>query len=278
VTKESTVPIREAQITSERLIGTGLTSEVFSWGEARVLKLFLPWVATETIHAELSITQAIHAAGVAVPAAFELVKVGQRLGIVFERISGRSLLKQVEARPWTLFAAARQLAELHGQVHTHDAPDQLPKQHQQVEQWIEAADDFTESQKWVAREHLALLPASGSLCHGDFHPGNIILTSRGPMIIDWAWATRGHPVADVARTSVLFESADLPPTTPFHVRFLMLVARKLLHFAYLRRYMELRYCTMEEIERWRVPQRMAGSAWRAGKRGAMAKLETRTES
>ncbi|MDE6790423.1 MAG: aminoglycoside phosphotransferase family protein, partial [Clostridia bacterium] len=44
-----------------------------------------------------------------------------------------------------------------------------------------------------------------NLCHGDFHPSNIIITADGtPYIIDWAHATQGNASADVARTYLMF--------------------------------------------------------------------------
>ena len=262
----------EARLKTEQLVGTGLTSEVFSWGDDHVLKLFLPWVASATIEREFGVTQAICASGVPTPAAIEILQVGERRGIVFERIRGMSLLKRVEGRPWMLFAGARQLAELHARIHACAAPDQLPTQRGQLERWIDEADDFTHEQKERARRHVSKLPAAACLCHGDFHPDNILLTESGPKIIDWSAATRGHPLADVARTSVLFESANLPPTSPVHIRFLMKIARRMLHSAYLKRYLQLSPAALEEIEFWRVPQRMAGSAWRAGRRKAMETL------
>jgi uncharacterized protein (TIGR02172 family) len=261
----------ETQLYSESLIGSGLTSEVFSWGDTRALKLFLPWVTEATIQREFLIAQATHAAGVPIPAAFEMVQIGKRLGIVLERVRGDSLVRQVERKPWTLFAAARQLAELHAHIHSFAAPDGLPTQREQLDRWTDQAESFSDAKKAEARRHVARLPAASCLCHGDFHPGNIILTANGPVIIDWSGATRGHALGDVARTSVLFESASLPPSTPLHILFLMKVSRRLLHSTYLKRYLELRPGTMEEIETWRVAQRMAGAAWRAWQRDAMAK-------
>lgn len=49
------------------------------------------------------------------------------------------------------------------------------------------------------------LPRHYNLCHGDFHPSNIIMTADGtPYIIDWAHATQGNASADVARTYLMF--------------------------------------------------------------------------
>ena len=49
------------------------------------------------------------------------------------------------------------------------------------------------------------LPKHFNLCHGDFHPSNVIITADGtPYIIDWAHATQGNASADVARTYLMF--------------------------------------------------------------------------
>ena len=49
------------------------------------------------------------------------------------------------------------------------------------------------------------LPKHYNLCHGDFHPSNIIITKDGtPYIIAWAHATQGNASADVARTYLMF--------------------------------------------------------------------------
>lgn len=43
----------------------------------------------------------------------------------------------------------------------------------------------------------------GRLLHMDLHPGNVVLTSRGPVVIDWTNARDGHPDLDLALTSLL---------------------------------------------------------------------------
>jgi uncharacterized protein (TIGR02172 family) len=271
----------EERLAAEQLIGTGLTSEVFSWGPDQALKLFLAWIQPEAIERELAVTQAIRAAGAPAPAAFRSIRVGTRVGLIFERIRGRSLLQQVEARPWKLFAAARLLADLHAQIHSYSATQELPTQSEQLLGWIRDADEFTEAQKAQALDRLTKLPEGRTICHGDFHPGNVLLTKTGPIIIDWSVATRGHPPTDIARTSVLFESAKLPPQTRFNVRLLMKFSRRLLHSTYLNRSLALGRVTIEEIELWRGVQRLVGSGWRAQRKAAMIRsgmLEPATTS
>jgi aminoglycoside phosphotransferase (APT) family kinase protein len=47
--------------------------------------------------------------------------------------------------------------------------------------------------------------------HLDLHPANILLTSRGPILIDWANATDGPPDLDVALTAVILAQVAVEP-------------------------------------------------------------------
>jgi uncharacterized protein (TIGR02172 family) len=252
------------QTTPATLIGKGLTCEVFSYGEGRVIKLYHSSRPISLAHREFLVSQAVHQAGLPSPAVVEITQVGNRNGIVFEHVRGNSMLRVVELKPYKLFWAARLLAELHARVHASGAPQEIPEQHEQIERWIQEGDAYlTADQKATSRQLLAQLPPGNCLCHGDFHPANILMTATGPVIIDWSTGTRGHPLADMARTSVLFESARLPDDSPWHTHLLMKLSRQLLHATYLKRYLKLRGGTLEEIEKWRVLQRLATTAIRA---------------
>ena len=55
------------------------------------------------------------------------------------------------------------------------------------------------------------MPDGGDrLVHLDLHPLNVILSSRGPVVIDWANAARGEGLSDVAVTYVLLTCPRMP--------------------------------------------------------------------
>jgi aminoglycoside phosphotransferase (APT) family kinase protein len=89
------------------------------------------------------------------------------------------------------------------------------------------------------------------LCHGDFHPDNIVLSARGPVILDWVDAARGHPLADVARTALLMQHAALPAHMPG--RSLIEAGRALWYRLYLRRYCQLRSVSPGQVKAWLLP-------------------------
>jgi len=245
------------------LIARGLTSEVFAWGSNRVLKLFYAWFRREKIEREFSVTQTIHAAGLEVPAALEVVEIDGRLGIVFERLEGISLMRHAARRPWAVIGEAKRFAELHVKMHEGIAPAELPTQRKMIERWIVDARDLPSGDRAAAKEAIAKLPEGNAICHGDFHPENVLLTAKGPMIIDWTNGARGNPIGDVARTASVLAHADVPEDWPLYIRVLIATARKILLKVYLRRYFELRGGSPVDIRAWDSVQKAAMSAWRA---------------
>src|ERR671924_42075 len=67
---------------------------------------------------------------------------------------------------------------------------------------------------------LEQLPDGDRLCHGDFHPANVLVGKRGPVAIDWHRAARGDPMGDLARSRVILAAGFVPPKSPWLVRHL----------------------------------------------------------
>ncbi|SMC24435.1 Phosphotransferase enzyme family protein [Andreprevotia lacus DSM 23236] len=59
-------------------------------------------------------------------------------------------------------------------------------------------------------EQLAALPDGDALCHGDYHPLNVIVNEAGLHVIDWFDASLGDRAADVCR-SYLILRIHAPP-------------------------------------------------------------------
>jgi uncharacterized protein (TIGR02172 family) len=235
------------------LIGAGRTADVFAWGSERVLKLYQDWMPARAIEREFEITRLARAAGLPVPAAEEMLQVDGRTGIVFERIVGKSLLKILEARPWKLVSIARLLAEYHARMHACSLSPEAPGQREQIEQGIAWAKDLSETEKKSILAVLARLPDENAISHGDFHPDNLLLTEKGPVIIDWMTGRRGHPLADVERTVLLMQTGGLPPGVSLPMRLMINALRSGLLAFYLARYRQIRSASRADIGAWELP-------------------------
>jgi len=232
------------------IIGKGRAAEVFAWGNDQVLKLHKDPAAGAETEREFHSTAVAHKAGLPVPAVDRMVEVEGRPGIVFERIEGPTMSQVMLSAPLRLFQLAGSMAELHAAMHSCEVPD-LPARRDRLEIGIRAAEALTQDMREAVLKALAQLPDGDTVCHGDLWPDNIIMSSKGPIIIDWSCATRGHPFADVARTWLLNRLTRVPVGLP--ERKLIDSMRALFHSAYLSRYLQLRPGSRKQITAWLLP-------------------------
>jgi len=229
-------------------IASGRTAEIYAWGDEKILKLLLEPFGDAHAQYELTIAHAVHAAGLPAPGVEGPVEIGDRVGIAYERIDGVTMWEEMAARPWRIVALSRLLADLHGSMHQVRDLSGFPLQVQRLEKKIREARGLSEERRRQTIHSLRSMPQSNRLCHGDFHPGNVILSERGPVVIDWIDATLGNPLADVARTTVLAEGElALAQKSPFLSRIGLWLA----HREYARRYFRARPGAREEYLRWR---------------------------
>ena len=253
------------------LIGQGRDSEVFTWGDDQVLKLFRDHGYARRAEQEADNTRMAREAGLPVPDVEGVVEFGGRSGVVYERIEGPSMSEQLMSKPWAFIQLARVLAELHVAMHTCLVSG-LPSQRQQLQRKIWAAE-LSEDAKEMVLEALSKLPDGNVLCHFDFQPKNVLMSSHGAIIVDWVDATRGNPFADVARTSLLVRLGARQ-----HVGlglWLGETARALFHSIYLRRYLQLRPALREQISAWQLPvaaARLSGKSICSREKGQLLSL------
>lgn len=103
--------------------------------------------------------------------------------IVMDRVEGRTMATEMMRRPWLIGSHAGVLAALHKRLGSIPAPT-----------WLDAP-----------------LGAGDALLHLDLHPDNVIMSERGPIVIDWPNAARGPAAADIAHTWIVV-ACSLPPT------------------------------------------------------------------
>ena len=231
------------------LIGQGRTAEVYAWGNGQALKLYHSGWPAPLVEREAQISQQVAATTLPVPAVSGVLEVDGRYGILFARVDGPTLVQHFAAKPWTIARSVRAFTDLHLAMHTQMLPD-LPSQRQQLIRLIEEAS-VPATVRQAALQRLDALPDGAALCHGDYHPENVLMTRKGPIILDWAGASSGHPLADVARTALLLQVGDLP-RSPMG-QWLLASARAVVHSAYIRRYLRRHPAHAEDLAAWQLP-------------------------
>lgn len=231
------------------LIARGRTADILALGSDRVLKLLDSGYPVTDVAREAEANLAVAASGIRAPQLHALARVGERHGLVFERVAGASLLEGVDRTPAAMDVIAEQLASLHAQIHAHHAPTLRPLK-EYLAHAIRRAP-LAEAIRAEALARLAQLPSGDRLCHMDFHPYQVIRQHDEVLIVDWLTACQGAPAADVARTALLLTVARIDD--PALAWLNQGLYRSALAHRYVNHYCALTGVTVSEIERWFYP-------------------------
>lgn len=233
----------------ERL-ASGRTAEIFALpDEGRVLKLFFPDVSDDLVQTEARYAAQAHALRATPIACHGPMSHGGRRGLVFDRLSGPSLVEVAEGAIWRLWETGRLLAQEQVRLHRCDgsAFPSLLEQLDRADLGFLSAD-----QRRRFRRYLAGLPDGSAVLHMDFHSSNVFVHGDGLAVIDWQTPLRGAPGADVAVTRFLLAEAELTPGTPWHKQVLYNAVRRQLRSAYQREYLSLGGLSPAQLQRWRL--------------------------
>lgn len=236
-------------------IGEGRTADVFEHQEDEhtVIKLFKKDFSEEAIHREFQISQLAYSLGIRTPQPLEILQLGDRIGITYRRVTGVSLLKMLAQRPLAIKNHAGNLASLHVRMHAHRVAGQLVQQKEMLLLNIQAVTVLTEREKNIIIEHLKQLPHDDArLCHGDFHPDNVMV-GENDWVIDWMNGTSGNPAGDVARTIILLSTGSLPAETPKLIKLILQFFRIRFKNRYVKAYLRLSGLEYDDIDRWILP-------------------------
>jgi len=200
------------------LLASGRTAEVFVWAAGRVLKLDrLEWNGLSEM--EAAALAMVAEAGVRAPRAYELVEVGDRRGLVMDRIEG-PILADVISRASDLESLAVLWTEMQTSLHARTV-EGLPNLVDGLANAILASGLAPSLVAELLGRLDDLDDGRRALCHFDLHPGNVIVSRTGWVVIDWTTASAGPPDADFARTLVL----DPPGARSSRERFMSAVRR-----------------------------------------------------
>jgi uncharacterized protein (TIGR02172 family) len=224
-------------------IAQGSTAEIYEWQSEEVLKLFHEIRSEQEVRREFHLARAVQVTGLA-PRVNEVIQVDQRWGIVYQHVQGISLVEAMQNDSSNTLYFAKHFAELHARIHTFNDVAGLPSQLERLEKKILATPLLTTTLQQKVIAHLETLLTARILCHGDFHPGNVLVEEDKFFVIDWADATLGQPLADVTRTILILEglAAAEPSLAPLVNNF---------KTAYLENYFALRPGSEKDLVLWR---------------------------
>lgn len=191
-----------------KVIGLGNTATVYEWEEGKVLKLFYQGYPKEAVEREFHNAKAIRNMDFSKPKAYEIIFLEKRMGIIYDRVDGESLLDWV-MRTGEVQECAVYMANLHKAILKNKISN-VPNYKEFLKCNIVNSPSTNLKKQEEVLQILDKLIDGNTLCHGDFHPGNILISDGHTIVIDFMNICHGDFLYDVARTVFLVEYTPLP--------------------------------------------------------------------
>jgi len=208
-----------------RLIGTGRTSDVFEYNEY-VLKLYKENMDIGLVEREYYFSKFVYDNGISTPKPKAIVSEQNKNGIIFQKINGQLLLKIVIDNPLRFKHMIIKLVELQLNIHNIELENNEYTFKKYLIKAVENNSQLENSDKTFIQEYIKKLPEGSNLCHGDFHPENILFDNKDYYIIDWMTAMQGNIADDVARTEMIIKNAEISGNIPSIIKKLMTLFQK----------------------------------------------------
>ncbi|MEI2664183.1 phosphotransferase family protein [Rossellomorea sp. LJF3] len=212
-------------------IATGNTAKVYLYNN-KIYKVFSDSLPVEESQKEAKKQQYAHSCGLPVPEVVDVTNIDGKQVIIMEHIKGRTLgdllTDNMENAEYYMGMSVDIQMGIH-QIKAHSIELMSEKLHRQ----IESASELDNELKSALFRKLESMTYEKTLCHGDFHLYNLILSENNVTIIDWVDSSAGDRRADVYRTYLLYSQVS-----------------KELADVYMRLYCEKRGMSKEEVCQW----------------------------
>ena len=179
-------------------------SEIFRSGDDHIIKVYHQNVPRKVPVRELHNLVAACVLNLPVPRPDNLFEVNGRTGLRMQYINGYTLLDLMGKDPSSIESAGAEMADQHVRIHNNSGQG-FPAYDLRYNAVLSELADANPVEGSEIRDLFLSMPSGTTLCHGDFHPANIMFDGRKSFVIDWLDANAGPIEADIARTLMIID-------------------------------------------------------------------------
>jgi len=179
-------------------IGAGQSAVIYA-RDGIVAKVYREGQPRKQVFQEAFTLAVVTDMGIPAPRVYGVETFLGRTTLLMDQVRGDSLLDIMQKSPEKADECMDKVVELQVAMHKVQSTEFRPIKLVLVGN-ILASPGLTTEEKDRLVKILSGLPDGFSICHGDFHHGNILVDNGNCRIIDWAEVAVGDPAADAART------------------------------------------------------------------------------
>lgn len=191
---------REVSVEGCEEIGRGANGTIYRIDQDNVVKVYNNADALSEIQHEREMARLALVSGIPTAISYDVVRVGDSYGSVFELLKARSFSEILTDEPEKLEWCAQEYVKILKMIHeTEVLPGKLPDMRETALDWAAFMKDHLPEE---AGEKLYALieavPQDDHMLHGDYHTKNLELMGDEVLLIDMDTLAAGHPVFELA--------------------------------------------------------------------------------
>ncbi len=183
------------------VIGEGANGKVYRIDQDNVVKVYKNADALSDIQHEREVARLALILGVPTAISYDVVRIGDSYGSVFELLNARSFAKILAEEPERMGWCVKEYIKLLKKVHSITVPEgKLPSIKAEALAGIRRMKDslpegYGEKLARMAEE----IPESSHMIHGDYHTKNIVLAGEEVLLIDMDTLSVGDPIFELSQ-------------------------------------------------------------------------------
>ena len=205
-------PMREISIEGCQILGKGGNGAVYRLDDENIVKVYFSnRYSPERINRSRETTKRAFVNGIPTMIAFDMVKVGENYGVVYEMINAKPIGQEICEHPDKIDEYSNLIADTLLNIHHIEfAKGTLPDSKERLRKEVIATRDAGFYKPEEAARVMKLIdgiPDRNTFIHQDFHPGNLMLQNGEIMLIDVDDSGLGHPIIDLAAMHLVYVTA-----------------------------------------------------------------------
>ncbi len=191
---------RKLSVEGCEILGQGSNGVVYRYDPEIVIKVYRNSDALNEIHRERQLARRALILGIPTAIPFDVVKVGDSYGSVFELLNAKSFSKLIASEPENKDKYIGEFVELLKKIHdTEVSPDEMADMKAVALDWANYLKPYLspdKSEKLISL--IEAVPEQHTMIHGDYHTNNVEMQNGEVLLIDMDTLSFGHPVFELA--------------------------------------------------------------------------------
>ena len=181
-------------------IGRGANGSIYRIDQDNVIKVYNNADALADIQHEREVAKLALILGIPTAISYDVVRVGDSYGSVFELLNAKSFSKILAEEPEKLDFCVQEYVKMLRKIHETVVPEgKLPDMKETALKWARFLQDYLPEE--TGRKLLAMVeavPHDDHMIHGDYHTKNLMLQNDEVLLIDMDTLAVGNPIFELA--------------------------------------------------------------------------------